>query len=214
MMSSIRHLQPKQQRPRKARGYTMIELVMAIGIFSIGVTGVAAMQASTTTANRHAKNLAIASGIARNWQEQLAIDATLWRSTDPGQPDNLNNTVWIKQIAGSDGVWLFPTAGNGTGPSFDALGNYTANQDNVVFCAHIRLTRLIRTSTSGLVRSEVRVFWPKQGHAWDQGVAYCTEEATTLLRPYARSASDVTGTELDNFHLVYTTTAIRQTPAN
>ena len=56
----------------RARGYTMVELMMALGILAIGVSGIIAMHKVTVAANQHAKNLAVASHIAQAWQEQLA----------------------------------------------------------------------------------------------------------------------------------------------
>lgn len=192
---------------RPDSGYTMIELVMAMAVFAIGVTGVAAMQSATTVSNRHAKNVAVASAIAKTWQEELAVDATLWTAVNPA---SLGQTNWINLITLSNAQWAYPETVGTMGASFDALGNFTADPLEIVFCAHIKLTRLIQFPGSGLVRTDVRVFWPKHGHA-DQAV-YCAQGVGLGARAYAPVTDTQTDTDLDNFHFVYATSAVRETP--
>lgn len=205
-------ISPRAQRCKSKAGYTVIELVMAMAVFAIGVTGVAAMQSATTVSNRHAKNIAIASAIAKTWQEELAVDATVWTATNAA---SLQQTSWVQLVNGAgNGAWVLPATVGTMGATFDALGNFTAVQANTVFCAHIRLTRLIQTQGSGLVRADVRVFWPRHGHDWEQA-AYCTAAVGTNFRTYApdETTNQLWGTtELDNFHFVYTSSAIRETP--
>lgn len=195
------HLRPQ----RRARGYTVVELMMALVIFAIGVTGVVAMQKVTSNANGHAKNLAIATHIAQSWQERLAVDATQWGQNGTAV---ITNTTWVNGVNSSE-EWVLP-AQNTTldfGPGFDALGSFvdittTAGAARAVFCTHLRLTHLLTTEGSRLVRSEVRVFWPKPGRTFDSGNAYCASGA---------SVTDI-GAATNDFHFVYKTTAIRQTP--
>jgi len=180
---------------------------MAMGIFAIGITGVAAMQAATSASNRHAKNLAIATSIAKTWQEELAIDALRW--TD--DPVSLNaNTLWIKNSIAPIWVLPLPNPANTMGPSFNALGNFIAQANQAMFCVHIRLTPLLVAAGSGLVRTEVRVFWPKAGHAWEGGAAPCTAVPSAFRELDLSATSSATNTELDNFHFLYTASAVRQ----
>lgn len=197
-------------RHSKPSGYTIIELVMAMAVFAIGVTGIAAMQSATTASNRHAKNIAVASAIAKTWQEELAVDATRWTAVNTAI--GLANTNWVRLFTDDDGAWFLPDTVGTMGASFDALGNFTANASDVVFCTHLRLTRLIQSEGSQLVRAQVRVFWPKHGHDWETN-NYCTPGAGTNLRNYVPGSNDPTATEFDNFHFVYSTSAIRQSPA-
>lgn len=203
-------LSSKSRFSRSRSGYTVIELVMAMAVFAIGVTGVAAMQSATSTSNRHAKNIAIASAVAKTWQEELAVDATRWTALDG---TSLNNTSWVQLITTSDSSWVLPATVGTMGAGFDALGNFTTVQADVVFCTHIRLTRLIQSQGSGLVRTDVRVFWPKHGHDWEQATYCAPGVGTSLFRPYSPTTSQLaTATELDNFHFVHTTSAIREAP--
>jgi prepilin-type N-terminal cleavage/methylation domain-containing protein len=150
---------------RRRRGYTVVELMMALAVFATGVTGVIAMQRATVTANRLAKNITVASGIADAWLGQLAADATRWQT-------DLAGTTWLKtvDVANMNGAWQLPAydAPRDFGPGFDPLGAPMGIGGD--FCAHIRLTWFYPNGGvgggiqgNGLIRTEVRVFWPRDG---------------------------------------------------
>lgn len=190
----------------RERGYTAVELVMAIGIFAVGITGVASMQSVTAGANRQARAIAAATAFAQSWQDHLAIDALKWT-----QAQDISATTWLDAgtASGVAGEWFQPTRIDGFGPAVDAIGgdvDHTTNAENAVFCAHVRLTPLIEnagpTLGGGLLRAEVRVFWPKPGGAWSDGDPYCAEDADVAS----------IGSATDNFNFVYKTSAVRQTP--
>lgn len=182
------------------RGYTAVELVMAIGIFAIGVTGVFAMQRVTSGSNAHAKNLAIATFAAESWLERLSVDATVWTQAAPLAS---GNATWLDLLATDPTTdWILPAASGSFGPGFDPLGAYIANT-SASFCTHIRLTRLL-PEPNGLIRAEVRVFWPKPGPRWTGATSYCPASAST-------TEVAAVGAATDYFHFVYKTTVVRQT---
>jgi prepilin-type N-terminal cleavage/methylation domain-containing protein len=200
---------PMRPGRKPQRGYTVVELLMALAIFSVGVTGIFSMQAVTSATNRFAKNLSVATTLARSWQDRLAMDGTLWGGSGNWP---ITNTTWL-QLAAQDQAWRLPTNDSGGtggtfGPGADARGqfvDYTVAVNDVVFCTHIRLTRLIsevERPGSGLIRSEVRVFWPKDGDAWNNGANYCDAAA---------DVADI-GARTSEFHFVYQSSAIRQMP--
>ncbi len=155
---------------RLARGYTVVELMMALAVFATGITGIVAMQRATVSSNRLAKNMTLANGVAQAWLSQLQADASLW---SPG----VANTVWLASANTANGLWQLPTY-NVTrqfGPEFDALGA-PVTAGNGQFCAQIRLTWLYGDGVSqggragnGLLRAEVRVFWPRDDAGFDAG---------------------------------------------
>lgn len=193
-----------QRRFVGGRGYTAVELVMAIGIFAIGVTGVFAMQRVTSGANAHAKNVAIATFAAESWLERLAVDSTVWTQAAPLAS---GNTTWLDLVATSPTTgWILPAASGSFGPGFDPLGAYAANTA-ASFCTHIRLTRVL-PEPNGLIRTEVRVFWPKPGPRWTGATSYCPASSTaTEIDGLFGATSGIT----DYFHFVYKTTVVRQT---
>ena len=183
----------------RSRGYTMVELLMAMTVFAIGVTGIAAMQKITLASNLHAKKLATATHIAQSWQERLAADTALWRASTL----TLNGTQWLANV---DVGWMRApanTAGS-FGGTFDPLGQYTATTGDAYFCVDIRLTNMRSTTGAipgnGLIRSEVRVFWPRDGREPDLDGGYCDPSNTV------GAGSD------EDYHFVYDVAAVRQTP--
>jgi hypothetical protein len=193
----------KQRSTRRfARAYTVVELLMALSVFGIGVVGVVGMQKVTATSNRHAKNLATATHIAQSWLERLAVDAMRWDQTR-----GLNNTTWLQtaQLA-ANATWQLPTLEPVTerfGPGFGALGQTLPATAEIVFCTHIRLTHLLDPAsqpTNGLIRAEVRVFWPRDGETFANGAPYCTPATVAAI-----------GQAPEAFHFVYKSTAVRQT---
>jgi prepilin-type N-terminal cleavage/methylation domain-containing protein len=197
---------------RATRGYTMVELMMALAILAIGVSGIISMHKVTVAANQHAKNLATASHIAQAWQEQLAADATRWNhpSAKDGTSDLATDTLWLQMIA-TEGQWRRP-AYNETvdfGPAFDALGNVVpaGSEQDAHYCTHVRFSWLYPEATptvgNGLIRAEVRVFWLRDGEGTIDGQGVC-DPGTPV--------NDV-GEAVPNYHFVYKTSAIRQNTA-
>lgn len=195
---------------RIQRGYTAVELMMAISVFGIGVAGIISMEKVTSVANQHAKNLAIATHIAESWLDMLATDAVQWnhpRTADATNFSDLTDTVWLQQVsAGADAAanWFVPAyttgAGLNFGPAFDALGapvNPTGG--TVAFCSHLRLSWLYQPTKdgNGLIRAEVRVFWLRDGQQFAQNM--CTPGSLGAIQ-------GATST----FHFVQKITAIRE----
>lgn len=190
-----------RRSPSRARGYTIVELLMAMTVFAIGVTGIAAMQKITLASNLHAKKLAIATHIAQSWQERLTADAALWPSTAVV----LTGTQWLAN-GSATAAWLrAPTNTAGSfGATFDPLGRFTTDVEQAYFCVDIRLTTMSSTVNviqgNGLMRSEVRVFWPRDGREPSGNAAYCDPNAGATIG----AGSD------DVYHFVYDVAAVRQ----
>lgn len=194
-----------------ARGYTMVEVMMALAVLAIGVTGVISMERVTIMANQHAKNLAMATHIAEAWQEALATDAIAWNHPSELQPapDIATDTVWLNQVGGANSPWFLPVfdANRDFGPAFDALGNVTNTPAEAAFCTHLRLRWLYPDNGAvrgnGLIRAEVRVFWLRDGQEPIDGNGLCSP---------ASNANNV-GRAYNRYHFVYKTSAIRQNTA-
>ena len=147
-------LSPRARSSR--RGYTVVELMMAVAVLAIGVSGLIAMQKVTVSSNLHAKNLALASAIGQSWIGHLEAEAAVWPSLT-----ETALTPWIAQ-GRSELSWFRPNydAGRQFGPSFDALGNPMATDVGARFCVDLRMEDLSRpTDPTAVVRAEVRVVW-------------------------------------------------------
>lgn len=197
---------------RIQRGYTAVELMMAISIFGIGVAGIISMEKVTSVANQHAKNLAIATHIAESWLDMLATDAVSWnhpRTADAINYSDLTDTVWLQSVlpnADNAANWFVPVysgtaaGGRNFGPAFDALGApVNPATGTVAFCSHLRLSWLYQPTKdgNGLIRAEVRVFWLRDGQPFAQNM--CTTASVGAIQ-------GATST----FHFVQKITAIRE----
>jgi len=195
-------------RRRRQRGYTAVELMMAVAIFGVGVSGIIAMQKVSLGSNHHAKNLGVATHIAQSWLDMLATDAVTWNHPSKSSPvPDIGQTIWLQSVksnANASNDWFLPAYSSvlAFGPAFDALGNPVdpaVNPASVAYCSHLRLSWLYQPTTSGngLIRAEVRVFWLRDGQPFAQNM--CTVAAVA-------SVSGAT----DTFHFVQKITGIRE----
>lgn len=185
-----------RMRRRASRGYTLVELMMALALFTVAVLGIISLQKLVVVSNAHAKNVSIAQRIAQSWASQLQLDSTRWR-TDRA------STLWLGNVG--DGWEAYPyNTDRQFGSGFDALGNPVSNLANAQFCANVRLTWLYAENTpvmgNGMMRAEIRVFWLRDGEETvDRGVL-CRVDG---------NAGDI-GKAVQNYHFVYHTAGIRQ----
>jgi type IV pilus assembly protein PilV len=89
----------KQKIKMNSRGFTLIEVLIVIAIFSIGILAVAAMQMTSTKGNASARRITEATALAENQIEnliQLPYDhADLNPANNPhGGPQGPYNTTW------------------------------------------------------------------------------------------------------------------------
>ncbi len=195
----------RKVRAVSTRGYTVVELMMALGVFAIGVSGIIAMQKVAAAANQHSRALSLATNIAQAWQDQLSADSSLFN-----QANGLLGTRWLAQLngAGNQVGWFRPTYNQnlGIGAAFDELGNpvdeTAANPKEAQFCVHLRLTRLYPTSPGiEVIRTEVRVIWPRAQGTMSQSFCDTSTDA-------AKFADDPNA--YNNYHFLYQASAVRQ----
>lgn len=210
---------PASFRPRPppaprggTRAYTVVELMMSLALFAVGVTGVLAMQRVTIESNSHARDLSTANRIGAAWLDQLRLDAALWNHPSELNPtSDLGDTLWLNAAA-SPPTWTLPNPvfdpppnGRNWGAAFDALGEPVSDptSDAVRFCAHLQLVPLSPVGSAyGRIRATVRVVWRRAGG--DHTRDFCTIDAVPVV-----SGPD----SLAHFHFVHHTTVIAQQTA-
>jgi prepilin-type N-terminal cleavage/methylation domain-containing protein len=183
------------------RGYTIVELMMALAIFGISVIGIITMQKVSVTSNAHAKNMAMAQRVAAAWAGQLEMDGSAWRNT------------FAAGFLNTDGVWERPAyvATRNFGAAFDALANplsdSAADLAKARFCSHVRMSWLFPNNVgragNAVLRAEIRVFWLRDGSSPLNNGAFCDPAQTPAL------AAQI-GQRTDLYHFVYETVAVRQ----
>ena len=184
----------------RARGYTLVELMMALALFTVAVLGIISMQKITVASNAHAKNVAVAQRIAQAWSGQLEMDATTWRTAF--------GTGWLNDA----NVWQRPAyiASRRFGGAFDALGNPLADNDvgQARFCTHLRMAWLypttMATSGNGMLRAEIRVFWLRDDEAaLDSNATMCSTVQTA-------AQAKAIGLATDRYRFIYQAVGVRQ----
>lgn len=192
------------------RGYTVVELMMALAVLTIGLGGVIAMQKVTVVANWNAKNLAIATHIAQSWLDEIQADSAQWNGTN-----DFNETDWLVNVGGEDtpaAAWFRPVYSETRkfGAGFDALGSPVTTQELATrahFCSDLRLTWLGSQTGmkqgAGLVRVEARVYWLRDGIT---GLADSVPTSVCALTP--QEMDDPANQAL--FHIIYLSTAVRE----
>jgi len=168
-------------------GYTIVEVMMALAVLTLGAAGVIAMQKATLIANTNARNLVTANEVAQAWMERLRVDALAWNEP-AGVPDLTSDTAWLSGVSAG---WAVPLrseiAGRPVGsPIADVMGAEILGSDPsaTAFCTQVKLTRFSLDPSlwalSRMMRVEVRVYWDKTGRA----LADCTIPANIDLNRY------------------------------
>lgn len=172
---------------RALRGYTLVEVMVAIAVMAIGVTGILSMQNASVLANRRAQEVSMATALAGRWQEILRTDSIGWnRPTQRNTVSDLgSDTRHLCALVGCGGgagradQWFVPSANlPNESPAYDHWGREVAiGAREAKYCVNLRLTWLRQPSLNpidqGLIRAEVRVWWYAEGATRDTSYANC-----------------------------------------
>jgi prepilin-type N-terminal cleavage/methylation domain-containing protein len=198
-----------------SRGYTLVEVMVALAILGVGIMGILSMENAAITSNHRAQEMTIATNIARRWQERLWADALLWNSPSSrtGISDLGTDTQYLCPVVGCAGgaaqslQWLVPTpaAGSLDSAAYDAFGNEVPlGSPQTYFCVNTRISWL-RADTSarmGLVRAEVRVWWYREGATRNPSYASCG----------TGGALQTMGTDIAHLQFVYAASSLTGNP--
>ncbi len=139
------------RRPHLARGYTMIEVLMAMTVMAIGGAAVITMQKTSVTGNLDARKADVANAIARTWVERLQREAMQWTLPSNEEPDRQQPRERAGPRATSSTrpeQWFLPSQDMGQNgvnetmsPAFDILGRDLpqGSLGSADFCVHVRL---------------------------------------------------------------------------
>jgi prepilin-type N-terminal cleavage/methylation domain-containing protein len=204
----------RNDRRRRAReGFTLIEVMISLGIMTMGALAMLALQQQTIRSNSHARELSTAMQIAQLWVERFKQDASRWTQVGyfntPGKPDAaavLAPTVYLKQVATSPNVYQsMAPATVGTlniSNAFDFWGNDVAPTAaaNVYYCAAFRPAWVYYGRA---MRVDVRVWWAKEGigRSITSDFPLCVGDPA-LLNPGGAS-------KMTDYHVVYLPTVLR-----
>lgn len=179
-------------RARRAHGYTIIEVIMALSVLAVGAVGVIGLQKATLVANNNARMLNGANAIATAWAERLHADAMVW-NLPANAPADTADAVWVNWGATHLGQWVtlaaIANANSVADPlSADIWGG--ADVSPPAFCTNVRFTSLNNANTR--LRAEIRVVWDRTSTQINCGgigqnppnpVTFGSVYVTTILTP-------------------------------
>lgn len=188
------------------RGFTMVEVLTSVAIFGIGVAGVVALQGATSLSNSFGREVTTAHQISQSWVDNLAADSEQWSSESLSPPPE---TFWLDEGVGQANEWFAPTYSEEAemGALADAQGHPVDDVPGAIpaFCTQLRLSWLCQPGSglcggtenvgNGLLRADVRVFWPRRRPQNQLPAEFCSD--------------DVEPTSAD-YHIVSTSSAVRQ----
>ncbi len=200
------------------RGYTVVEVMMALSVLSIGATGIVAMQKVTLLGNTRARDLATASAIASGWIERLRADGARWTFNGTTLTTTLASTQYLSL---PQGVWSRPAVGGvgmtGASSTTDVKGMDTAVVGETAFCVNIRMQTMVNNPAANCaplpatcpsaIRAEVRVYWLRLHTALVSGGT----AGANVFCSDAEIAGDLiegAGAGRRLYHFVYMTSAI------
>jgi type IV pilus assembly protein PilV len=164
---------PSPTKPRRQRGFTMIELLMAMAIFAIGMLGLAALQIVSISQGTGGRLRGTAAFLAHSVLDRAAAEGQVTAAERQANPNGLpNSTTSWTFIGAADGV----AKADGAALLFDINGRPIDAADKVtpvVFTATWfgRAGSVNVGTRSALQEFVVNVTWqetnPKKGTALD-----------------------------------------------
>lgn len=148
------------ERPQS--GFTLVEVMIAIGIMTIGSLGILSMHHAVSGANRSANEMNTAIAITEKWMERVDRDALSW-SEEGINSTALNSTAYLKELAGSlqPTDWFTPApADSSESYAFDYFGRDDPSGSNIKYCVNLRMVWLRQGSSA---RVDIRTFWFREG---------------------------------------------------
>src|SRR5271154_1609339 len=108
--SSPRSCRSRRSCGRTApRGYTAVEVLMAMTVMTIGAAAVMSMQKTSIQGNLDARKTDMANSIARMWVERLERDAMQWTLPSAQNPTGNNFAGALLLASPTYGAWGLPS---------------------------------------------------------------------------------------------------------
>jgi prepilin-type N-terminal cleavage/methylation domain-containing protein len=157
------------------RGFTLIEVLVALLIFMVAMLGLVALQRASVSGANMGREHTAAVDLARYVMTWLENEAAAWplADTTPGPPAFADLPL-LNRGLGEPDTWHTLSSAD---VRFDAYLEHSAEQlysevDSAQFCVHYRIAPVGSTDDPVAYRAWVRVTWPKWGQyasgTWNQ----------------------------------------------
>ncbi|HTJ83331.1 MAG TPA: hypothetical protein VL400_16545, partial [Polyangiaceae bacterium] len=152
------HRARRRLRAERA-GYTIVEIMIALGVLAIGGSAIIAMQRVSVMGTISAQNLVNASTIASGYASRVEAEgASTWTVNNS---TGLAGTIFNRGMTTQD-TWIDADPnGTGTDESMVDLRGRAATGTNVAYCSFVRISKL----ADDTVRVDVRTLYSKQGNS-------------------------------------------------
>jgi len=164
---------------RDTRGYTLIEVMTAVVVMTVGATGILAMQGASVRANQDANETSVAVNFAGTWMERLKRDARLWIATGSSA---LDATRWLKMVRTNPSAWFVPVSSATESAAADYFGFDTLTDPR--FCVNLNLTVVhaynpvtgstVAANDADAVRADLRIWWHRSSNDVNRTSLVCT----------------------------------------
>ena len=191
---------------RRQHGYTLIEVMMAVGIMTVGAVGLMSLQQATTRGNSFSREMTTANDITRTWIERLRLDALEWNATGATAVASTTYLSTVPATTAVIGPWS--TLGIAGDPqasyAFDYVGAPSDGAASAIYyCTNVRFRWVLGNNA---IRADVRTWWHRRSD--DVVARYAcapgTENAVSADLAAARP----------DLHAVYGSLVIRPTPVS
>lgn len=200
----------------RRQGFTLVEVMVALGVMTISAMALFGMQAQSTRANGRARDMTVASQIAQNVLERMKMDGLAWNTIGDAN-DVLSKTDILRLVGATPGAFgPLPETSQTRGRTvvwsngFDLHGIDVALTGGQVppgavrFCASQRLAWVF-DNPQRAIRADVRVAWSKEAPTRSILTDFpACVDANGQLAPG--------GARYDDYHTVYMSTVIRPHP--
>ena len=202
---SIRARRTMRRRAARA-GYTLIEVMMALGVLTAGSVAIMGMLQASTRGNMEAREMTVGNQLAQLWIERLRRDGLNWTTAPvsamnaPQVAATVATTTYLREVpaAGAAAPWFVPVAAGGETPNFDFYGADLTTGATPHYCTNVRLEWLFPGQA---MRADVRVWWARRSN----------DTATADFSGCQADNLDTLTTSPD-VRMVYASTVIRYAP--
>lgn len=194
------------RRTRKGvrRGFTLVEVMMAISVMTVGAIAIFTMQNVTATGARRSRLVTTATEVNRFWTERVKLEALRWGPTpyaniiwlDALPVANTGTSNWFRPAARGTGDALVTAASDWYGAPMAIPAG--ASSAPAPYCTSLRWTWM-STGTDQVARLDVRTWWHRPD-ATGTTIAACGADQVALTAAL---------TNITNFGVVYSSTVVR-----
>lgn len=157
-------------RRRSQAGFTLIEVIMALAILTVGALGIVSLQQAATRGNSDARQMTQATELNRLWLERARRDSLMWTGTAAGSRGATQYLVRLGALGTTN--WFVPVPASATESyGFDWFGRDTRDPNQMTYCSQIRLTWLVPETNARnappSVQVDVRTWFHRRGYSRD-----------------------------------------------